>query len=153
MACTHPHVPNCFDPRMPILSFSCSFWSSCPYCPSSKSTPFGKPWDVQSDKGSLKIMSHSKGSGWWHFRTFHFSFPLLVCKYKWGRQEGVETIIVCKFRSSYLEVLKNSRSEKFAKLSGKHQWWIIELPDFTLKRGEGLSFRNFWKKGDLRFFP
>ena len=88
LACPHPHVPHCFDPRMPILLFSCSFWSSRPYCPSSKSNPFGKPWDVQSDKGSLKIMSHSKGSRWLHFRTFHFSFPLLVCKCKWGRQEG-----------------------------------------------------------------
>ena len=43
LACPHPHVPHCFDPRMPILLFSCSFWSSCPYCPSSKSNPFGKP--------------------------------------------------------------------------------------------------------------
>ena len=27
---THPHS---FDPKMSILSFSCSFWSSCPNCP------------------------------------------------------------------------------------------------------------------------
>ena len=25
--------PHCFDPKMPILSFSCSFWSFCPNCP------------------------------------------------------------------------------------------------------------------------
>ena len=25
--------PHCFDPKMLILSFSCSFWPFCPNCP------------------------------------------------------------------------------------------------------------------------
>ena len=28
-----PMSPHCFDPKMPILSFSCSFWPFCPNCP------------------------------------------------------------------------------------------------------------------------
>ena len=35
---------HCFDPQMPILSFSCSFWPFCRNCPPPhQSTPFGKP--------------------------------------------------------------------------------------------------------------
>lgn len=29
------HVPHCFDPKMPILQFSCNFW---PFCPTSSPT-------------------------------------------------------------------------------------------------------------------
>ena len=42
LACP-PHAPHCFDPKIPILSFSCSFWPFCPNCPLNQSTPFGKP--------------------------------------------------------------------------------------------------------------
>ena len=39
-----PRVPpHCFDPKIPILYFSCSFWPFCPNCPLHQSTPLGKP--------------------------------------------------------------------------------------------------------------
>ena len=39
-----PHVPPlCFDPKMPILSFSCSFWPYCPNCPPTSRPQLGNP--------------------------------------------------------------------------------------------------------------
>ena len=39
LACPPPPPHHCFDPKMPILSFSCSFWPFCPNCP----PPTGRP--------------------------------------------------------------------------------------------------------------
>ena len=36
--------PHCFDPKMPILSFSCSFW---PFCPNPPSTLVDPIWETQ----------------------------------------------------------------------------------------------------------
>ena len=39
-----PCPPHCFDPKMPILSFSCSFWPFCPNCLCPTSRPqLGNP--------------------------------------------------------------------------------------------------------------
>ena len=41
----YPPCPplHCFDPKMPILSFPCSFWSFCPNCPPRPVDPI---WDT-----------------------------------------------------------------------------------------------------------
>ena len=49
-----PHVPpHCFDPKMLILSFSCSFWPFCPNCPS---PPLVDPnWETLHSNAHFKL--------------------------------------------------------------------------------------------------
>ena len=45
-----PPSPHCFDPKMPISSFSCGFWPFCPNCPSTSRPQLGNP-----DEGNTGI--------------------------------------------------------------------------------------------------
>ena len=48
LACPPP--PNCFDPKMPILSFSSSFWQFCPNCPLPPIDPIWETLPMRSYK-------------------------------------------------------------------------------------------------------
>ena len=59
-----PSPPNCFDPKLPILSSSCGFWPFCPNCPPHyhQSNPFEKPCPPHNKNNSLSINTLSAHS-------------------------------------------------------------------------------------------
>ena len=58
LACPFPMSSHCFDPKMLILSFSCSFWPFCPNCP----TPVEPIWETLRNINRLFVLSFKNGN-------------------------------------------------------------------------------------------